>query len=140
MAIYTGTDLNPMPKDYLVDGEGISHDLRPFRVLAEGDVKCVGEPIAMVVAESRYIAEDAVDALIIEVEPEEPVLGLRHAAEPETKLVHPETSESNCYAIIPEMPNEAMDEALAGAAHVFTETFKQHRYLTMPLVSIGTVR
>ena len=31
----------------------------PFRVMAEGDVRFAGEPLALVVAESRYVAEDA---------------------------------------------------------------------------------
>ena len=34
---------------------------RPYRLLSAGDVRFVGEPVAMVIAESRYIAEDAVE-------------------------------------------------------------------------------
>ena len=41
-----------------VDDEPPGGD-RPFRLLADGDVRYVGEPIAMVVADSRYRAEDA---------------------------------------------------------------------------------
>ncbi|MBI4194737.1 MAG: xanthine dehydrogenase family protein molybdopterin-binding subunit [Betaproteobacteria bacterium] len=51
-------------------GRGGMEVLRPERpVLAHGKVRCVGEPVAMVVAESALIAQDAAE--LIEVEYEE---------------------------------------------------------------------
>src|SRR3954463_13502629 len=37
--------------------------------LARGKVRYVGEPIAVVIAESRYIAEDALEDILVEFEP-----------------------------------------------------------------------
>lgn len=52
--------------------------------LARDKVRYVGEPIAMVIAESRYLAEDAADAIVVEFEPLEavvdPALGLEDGA------------------------------------------------------------
>src|SRR5437899_2099365 len=59
-AVLTAADLNHLVREWLVDGEALQGGNRPFRVLADGDVRFVGEPIAMVVADSRYRAEDAV--------------------------------------------------------------------------------
>ncbi len=62
-----------------------------FRVLADGDVRFVGDPIAMVVAESRYLAEDAVDAIEIDIDALPAVLDCEHALDADAPVVHPET-------------------------------------------------
>jgi carbon-monoxide dehydrogenase large subunit len=136
VAVYLAADLNGQVQDYMVDGEAGLGGPRPYRVLADGDVKCVGEPIAMVVADSRYIAEDAAELIIVDIDPEEPVTSIYAAVEPGSKLVHPNV-ESNLNGEMPETPNEALDEVFATAPHVFTETFKQHRYLTVPMETKG---
>jgi carbon-monoxide dehydrogenase large subunit len=131
-AVYVAADLNAKLVDFHVDGEAMSGLNRPFRVLAEGDVRHVGEAVAMVVADSRYIAEDAVDAIAIDIEAEEPILDPIAAAEPGARVVHPGT-ESNILSALPMMDNPALDEAIANAAVVVTETVTQHRYLTVPM-------
>jgi aerobic carbon-monoxide dehydrogenase large subunit len=56
----------------------LSYDdsLKPYfqPVLACGRVRFVGDPVAVVVAETRALAEDAADLVVAEVEPIEPVL------------------------------------------------------------------
>ncbi|HEY6533472.1 MAG TPA: xanthine dehydrogenase family protein molybdopterin-binding subunit [Acidimicrobiales bacterium] len=138
VAVYLAADLNHLVQEYTVDGEMLMAP-RPYRVLAEGDVKCVGEPLAMVVAESRYLAEDAVEAIVVEIDPEKPVVSIDEAVLEDAKLVHPDMTENNLYNVMPAAPNEALDDAFATAPHVFTETFKQHRYLTVPMETKGIV-
>jgi carbon-monoxide dehydrogenase large subunit len=55
--------------------------LLPFEqpVIAEGKVRYVGEPIAFVVAESRALAEDALEAIEVDIEPL-PAIADRHRA------------------------------------------------------------
>jgi carbon-monoxide dehydrogenase large subunit len=139
VAIYLASDLNDLVVDHTVDGEHGLGAPRPYRVLADTDVKAVGEPLAMVVADSRYLAEDAVEAIVVEIDPEVPVISMETAAFPGTTLVHPDSTESNLFNVMPEAPNEALDEVLATAPHVFTETFNQHRYLTVPMETKGIV-
>jgi CO/xanthine dehydrogenase Mo-binding subunit len=47
--------------------------------LARGKVRHVGEPVAMIVAESRYIAEDAVRDVVVDIEPLDAVVDLEAA-------------------------------------------------------------
>jgi carbon-monoxide dehydrogenase large subunit len=136
MAVYTAPDLNRLVQDHFVDGEAGLVANRPFRVLAEGDVRCVGEPIAMVVADSRYHAEDAVEAIEVDVEMLSPVVDSEHALADDAPLVHSGT-ESNLYAEIPGVDNPDLEAVLAAAPVVVTETFKQHRYATVPMETRG---
>ena len=135
-AVYTSDDLSPLVHDYLTDDE---HDrARPWRILAENDVRCVGEPIVMVVADSRYVAEDAVDCIFVDIDPEEPVLDFAEAVGNGVTLVHTER-DSNVFADIPAPPNPDLDSMLDAAPVVMTETYRQHRYATVPMETRGVI-
>ena len=69
VAVFTGADLNGDVGESWVDFEGPGDGDRPFRALADGDVRFAGEPVALVVAESRYIAEDACELIELDIEP-----------------------------------------------------------------------
>ena len=58
--------------------------LRPL--LAEGEVNHVGEAIAMVVAEDRYQAQDAADAVVVDYDALPAVIDLKKAASDEVKI------------------------------------------------------
>jgi carbon-monoxide dehydrogenase large subunit len=58
--------------------------LRPL--LADGEVNHVGEAIAMVVAEDRYQAQDAVDEIEVDFDALTPVIDLKKAASDEVKV------------------------------------------------------
>ncbi|HEX9505912.1 MAG TPA: xanthine dehydrogenase family protein molybdopterin-binding subunit, partial [Acidimicrobiia bacterium] len=49
--------------------------------LAIGDVRYVGDPVAFVVAESRYIAEDACELIEVEYDAQTPAVDYRTATE-----------------------------------------------------------
>jgi carbon-monoxide dehydrogenase large subunit len=65
--------------------------------LVKDKVRHAGEPLAMVIAESRYIAEDALEDIWAELEPLPAVVDLETALEPDAPLVH-EDLESNLAA------------------------------------------
>ncbi|MFO7547726.1 MAG: molybdopterin cofactor-binding domain-containing protein [Acidimicrobiia bacterium] len=65
--------------------------LRPL--LADGVVNHVGEAVAMVVADGRYLARDAADAVFVDYEPLPAIIDLKQAASDQVK-VH-ESLESN---------------------------------------------
>jgi aerobic carbon-monoxide dehydrogenase large subunit len=65
--------------------------------LVKDKVRHVGEPIAVVIAESRYIAEDAVEDIIVDLEPLEAVTDLEKALSPQSVRVH-EDLDSNLAA------------------------------------------
>ena len=137
VAVYVAADLEPVLHDHRADDEPPGRE-RPFRLLAEGDVRCVGESLAMVVADSRYHAEDAVDLIDVEIDVETPVLDYETAMDPDAPLVHPDMA-SNVYADFPSPGSEELDAVLAAAPIVLTETFRQHRYLTVPMETRGIV-
>src|SRR5687768_15199876 len=93
VAVYTAADLGDYlkPAPLLVPPPPIK-DLvfhaRTHLALAQGKVRYVGEPIVMIVAESRYIAEDAVRDVIVDVEPLDAVVDLEAALAEGTALVH----------------------------------------------------
>ena len=60
--------------------------------LARGKVRHVGEPVAMVVAESRYIAEDALADIAVEYQPLPAVTDLERALAPDSARVHDDVS------------------------------------------------
>ncbi len=93
LAVYTAGDLG----DYWQHGpllvspppiDGILFHERTQVPLAKGKVRHVGEIVAMVVAESRYIAEDAAAEVIVEYQPLPVVVDLEQALEPGAPLVH----------------------------------------------------
>src|SRR5215472_13160692 len=99
-AVYVAADLAPLVHDYRVDDE---HDAsRPWRILADGDVRCVGEPIAVVVADSRYLAEDGTEAVVVDIEAEEPLVDYALAVVDGAPLVHPDR-DSNVLTGMPAM-------------------------------------
>jgi len=53
-------------------------------------VRHVGEPMAVVIAESRYIAEDALADIVVDLEPLDAVVDLEKALEPGAPLIHDE--------------------------------------------------
>jgi carbon-monoxide dehydrogenase large subunit len=137
IAVFTGADLNGDVGESWVDFEGAPGQ-RPFRVMAEGDVRFAGEPVALVIAESRYIAEDAAELIDIEIEPSAAVVGVAAALADGAPIVHGGLG-SNVAGTIPAAPDPVLDDIFASAAHVVTDTFTQHRYVCVPMETRGVV-
>ncbi|MGO8860290.1 MAG: xanthine dehydrogenase family protein molybdopterin-binding subunit [Acidimicrobiales bacterium] len=136
-AVFVASDLNHLVREWWVDLEGPKvGSARPFRLLAEGDVRFVGEPITMVLADSRYRAEDAVDAVEIDIEWQTPVIDIEQAAYDDAPRVHGD-SRSNVGGMLPESDTAEIDAVLQSAPRVLTETFRQHRYACVPMETHG---
>ncbi len=93
VAVYTAADLGEYwrPGPLLVPPppiRGLVFHEATQGPLARHKVRHVGEPIAMVVAESRYVAEDALEDIAVDVEPLAPVVDLAAALAPGAPLVH----------------------------------------------------
>src|SRR5688500_7205752 len=106
VAVFTAGDLGDywQPGPLLVPPppvEGMVFHQRCQVPLAKGKVRHVGEPIAVVVATSRYVAEDAAERIVVDWEPLDAVVGLEAALAPGAPLVH-EDLESNLAAFVPQ--------------------------------------
>ncbi len=93
VAVYTADDLG----DYWQHGpllvppppiEGMEFRERTQVPLARGKVRHAGEPLALVIAESSYIAEDALADISVEMEPLGAVVDMEAALDPDAPLVH----------------------------------------------------
>jgi carbon-monoxide dehydrogenase large subunit len=93
IAVYTAADLGDFwqPAPLVIPPppiENLVFHPRTGGQLAKDKVRHVGEPVAMVVAESRYLAEDAAESIMVEYEPLEAVLDLEAALRQESALIH----------------------------------------------------
>jgi aerobic carbon-monoxide dehydrogenase large subunit len=92
-AIYTASELGDywQPGPLLVPPPpiaGIIFNQRTQVPLAKDKVRHVGEPIAMVIADSRYLAEDVLADIVVELEPLPAVVDLEKALTAASPLVH----------------------------------------------------
>jgi len=139
-AVLTAADLNPIVgsmQPTMFQGDRPPAPCAPLRPLADGDVRFVGDPIALVIAESRYVAEDAAELVVVDYEPLPPVVDAEAAATA-TDVVHPELG-SNVALHAASPPDPELDAAFAAAAHVVTETLVQHRHTNVPMETRGVV-
>ncbi|MCS7127101.1 MAG: glyceraldehyde dehydrogenase subunit alpha [Thaumarchaeota archaeon] len=90
VAVFTGADLNPRVGPLAVNANPKYSKVPPVKPLAERKVRYVGEPVAMVVAEDRYAAYDAVALVEVGYEPLQAVVDPEEALRPGSPLVHEE--------------------------------------------------
>ena len=105
VAVYTAEDFG----DYWTPGPlqvppptaiaGSQFNARPLVPIAKDKIRFSGEPLAVVIAESRYIAEDAFDDIIVDVEPLPAAVDLEKAWNDTSVLVHDDLP-SNMAALV----------------------------------------
>ena len=109
--------------------------------LAIGDTRYVGDPIAFVVAEDRYIAEDACELIDLEVEPEQAAPDYRVAGADQEHIVHAGWGlESNTMMAVPFQTFSPDLESAFGEGNRVVETLvEQNRYLCVPMETRGII-
>ena len=137
-AVYTAADLGDFnqPAPLVVPHPSLTHG-RTQRPLAEGKVCYIGEAVAMVVAEDRYMAEDAVGLIDVEWEPLPTVVDFRVAHEPDQPLVHDDVP-NNIAARLEQVVGDP-ESAFHQAAHVFEEHLFIERSCGSPIETRGVV-
>ena len=90
IAVYTGADtegaLNGIPCAWLIPNSDLKTPTHP--AIAKDRVRYVGDAIAVVVAETRYQAEDALEHIAVEYEPMDAVLNPKEAAQDGAPQLH----------------------------------------------------
>jgi carbon-monoxide dehydrogenase large subunit len=99
--------------------------------LARNEVCYVGQTVAVVVADSRHLAEDAAAAVDIDWKPLPAVSDARDAVKPGAARVHSDLTE-NIAAVVP-MSYGDVEAAFKNAGHVFEEEMALHRGAAMTL-------
>jgi carbon-monoxide dehydrogenase large subunit len=105
-------------------------------VIAHGKVRYVGEPVAVVIAESAALAEDALEAIQLDIDPLPPVAD-RDASRRDEILLFEETG-SNCASRFTAMLGDA-DAAFRTADYTRREHFSVHRHTAIPMEPRGLV-
>ena len=125
----TGAFLGMMPFDGLYDP--------PFFALAVDRVRLVGDPVAIVVADTRRVAEDGCELIDVEYEALPAVANMAQALDPSRPPIWPKARGNVLYR--GKNSYGDVDRAFADADRVITRTFEQHRHSNQPMETRGTV-
>ncbi|NNN18860.1 MAG: xanthine dehydrogenase family protein molybdopterin-binding subunit, partial [Acidimicrobiaceae bacterium] len=125
IAVFTARELGPILKDL---PPKVVHPKLNYQIrlpIVKEYARYIGEPIAVVVAENRYIAEDALELIEVDYEPFDSVGSTSDALKPNAPLVHV-GSDSNVAVHIVQQAGDP-EAALRVAPHVLGETFQVTR-------------
>ena len=138
LAVLTG-------KDWIADGRGKFVVVSPVQssdnierpqitqpVLATEKVCYVGQPVALVIAESQWVAQDAAEAVEIEYEPIPSVTKASEALNPGKPVIH-DGAESNLIFIKTIGDKAAVERAFAQAAHITELALTNNRITANPI-------
>src|SRR5215207_8864301 len=114
-AVFTAADLNPHAKEQWHTSIGPRGPETPRPPLADDEVRFAGDPVALVVADSLYLAEDAAELVDVDYEPRPAIIDYRTAPDA-TDLVH-EQHGSNLIGELAGLPAAALDEVFESAPH-----------------------
>ena len=142
VAVYTANDLGDYwrPGPLLVPPPpiaGLIFNQRTQVPLAKDKVRHVGEALAIVLAESRYLAEDALADIAVEIEPLPAVVDLESAAAAGSALVHDDVA-GNLAAHVRQRKGDYA-AAAAQADHVVQRRFRYDRGASSPIETRGLV-
>ncbi len=103
----------------------------PQYPLAMGRVCWQGEPVLAVVAQSRQLAEDALQTIVVDWQPLPVVAHMETALHADTPVIHPELGDNLCFART--VDSGGVDAAFAAADCVVEETYRfgRHTGVTM---------
>jgi aerobic carbon-monoxide dehydrogenase large subunit len=141
VAVFTGAELEeitvpgPDPLAAMLGGAGPTPE---FTLLATDKVRFVGDPVAVVVAESRYLAEDGCELVEVEYEELPPVTSASFALDPASPPLFANLGDN---IVRPHSRSEFGDVAatFADADRVFDFRIDVHRHQNVPMEGRGCV-
>lgn len=111
VAVYTAQDMGDFwrPGPLIVpppgNVEGIVFHARTQIPMVKDKVRHIGDPLAVVIAESRYIAEDALEDIVVDYEPLEAVTDLEEALKPGAALLYEDLGSNMAAHVIQQKGN-----------------------------------
>ncbi len=136
-AVVTAADLDAagignMPASTGKNRDGTPTPRPPQRPLATDRVRYVGEPIAMVVADTVQLAKDAAESIFIDIDQLPAVTTASAAAAPGAPLLH-DAAPGNLCMDYHYGDSEQVSAAIARAAHVTTLSLRNSRIVVCPM-------
>ncbi|HEX8521628.1 MAG TPA: molybdopterin cofactor-binding domain-containing protein [Tepidisphaeraceae bacterium] len=95
----------------------------PILVAIGEETRCVGDIVAIVIAENQHLAREAAEKVVIDYEVRTPITTVEQALKPDAPKIHPKGNLLSKSAIVRGNP----EEAFASAAHVVEDTFQTQR-------------
>ena len=119
VAVFTAAELNDRVSVSMLPTlfQGADDFMAPVTPLAGDDVRFVGDPLVLIVAESRYLAEDAAELVEVDYEPLDPVIDYETAAT-NPELVHPNRPSNVAMMAGADMSPELRGDVRHGCARV----------------------
>ena len=137
LAVVTGADLDGWAQVATTIPTRTEPKLAHRSLLATGKVRHVGDPVAVVVATSRALAEDACELIEVEWEPLEAVVDPEAALAADAPRIHDELDDNNFAHI--EYEEGDVEAAFAAADRVFAKSFHFGRCHAAPLETRGVI-
>ena len=129
LAVYTGADtegvLNPMPCAWVIPDSDVKAVAYP--PLAQDVVRYVGDAVAVVVAETRYQAEDALELIDVSYDPLPVVVNAEGAMQPGAPQLHEDAPNNQAFHWV--AAGGDTDAAFAGAEVVVRDTIIQQKLI-----------
>ncbi|PSO05494.1 hypothetical protein B9Q13_01745 [Candidatus Marsarchaeota G2 archaeon ECH_B_SAG-G16] len=136
LCVITGEELKKHLEPFMQIAEPPAGNLKDYP-LAVDKVRYFGEPVAAVVAEDRYTAEDAAELVEVEYEPLPAVVDPEDALKENAPLVHEEIGSNVVWKGIWDLGE--VDAAFEQADEVIRERIVFHRYAPIPLEPNGVL-
>src|SRR5579859_2312607 len=141
VAVFTAADLKPV-----LSG---THPVAPAFVaekhtvperfpLADGEACFQGEPVAIVLAESRKLAVDGAEAVEVDYEPLPPVIDMMTALDSNSPKAHTDLPDNLAWDLA-YVPEDAVKDAFAQAEVVVKERILQQRLAPTPIEPRGVI-
>jgi len=108
-----------------------------YRVCATTKTRYAGEPVAVVVADNRYIAEDALELIEVDYDPLPGVAWLEDAVRPDAPLLFEEAGTN--VAQTRRFAYGDPDAAFASAARTFRYEYRYPRSIATPMETYGVI-
>jgi aerobic carbon-monoxide dehydrogenase large subunit len=142
VAVYTGEDIRRLTtaaQAGAVSGVNKMPGMNSpsFHCLATDKVRHVGDPIALVVAESRYVAEDALELIVEDIDMLEPIVTYDDALDATKPSVFDELGDN--VFLTAEMDFGDIAAAFAEADRVVRATINVHRHQAVPMECRGLI-
>ena len=129
LAVYTGADtegvLNPIPCAWVIPDSDIK--VVAYPPIAKDIVRYVGDAVAVVVAEDRYQAEDALELISVDYEPLPAVVNPEAALQPGAPQLHEDAPNNQAFHWV--AAGGDTDAAFADAEVVVKDTILQQRLI-----------
>ena len=129
-AVFTGKDIEQHVKPLRVGGSSLLRQIKLYP-LAIDKVRYFGEPLAVVVADNRYLAEDASEVVSVDYQLLPAVVDPEAAMEPGAPAVHEDAGSNIVYKY--HFATDGIDKVFQEADVVVKERIRSHRITACPI-------